>query len=562
MRLLRTPYLLGFLSAAAILVLIGIAIILTTQRVRADSRRIAHTFAVIGKLNQVEAALLEGVGAQRSYLVTGQRPYRDLYDASRARLPIELASLITLVGDNPRQVVRARDLEARTLRRLQAAQNGVRVYEEKGLAPAQIYARNNRSLDMSREIAQRVTIMSDVERRLLQRRELNAERSQALLLALGALGIPLSLGILIGIFVLLSREVRERTRAEANAQTLNDDLECNVLHLERATADLQELSRYTGLLQSCRTIDEALAVTARTLSSLLPERAGHIYLLRASQDYAEIESSWGQHVVPSHQILAPQECWGLRRAQPYWVNDIATGTACTHVELPPAGMTANTACLPLTAQGVNLGFLYLSATGSGPLPRMSIALTAAEQLSLALHNLHLQDSLRQQSIRDALTGLYNRRYLEESLPREIARCERRGLRLAVLMLDLDNFKAFNDAQGHEGGDALLASFGRLLQSKCRDEDIACRYGGEEFTLILPEIPQDIALSRAEDIRIAVERMSVRHLNRTLDGVTVSIGIAFFPQHGSGPGELLRLADAALYRAKNNGRDRVEVYGDG
>ncbi len=560
MRLMRTRYLLGFLSAAAILVLVGIAIISATQRVRADSRLVAHNFEVIGQLDRVETDLLQGIGAQRSYILTGDRAYRDIHDTSRSSIRGELAALTAMVDDNLSQVARTRDLDKRIERRLDVAQNAIRIYESQGLASAQAYARNNRSFDMSREIEQRVAAIREAQQTLLRQRQQAAKRSESLLLALGVLGIPLSLVILIWIFVLLSREVRERASAEVHAQTLNGDLERNVLKLERASADLQELSRYTGLLQSCRTISEALAVTWQTLSTLLPECAGSVYLLRASQDYAEVETGWGEHAVPSHQLLMPQECWALRRARPHCVDDIATGTACAHLDLPPAGIAATTACLPLTAQGMNLGFLYLSASGHGPLPRLSIAITAAEQLSLALSNLRLQDSLHQQSIRDALTGLFNRRFLEESLPREIARCERRGLPLAVMMLDLDHFKAFNDTHGHDGGDAVLAAFGRLLLSKCREEDIPCRYGGEEFTMILPEAPPAVAQRRAEEIRIAVERMTVRHLQREIGGVTVSIGLALFPQHGSGTGELLRLADAALYRAKHNGRNRVELYG--
>lgn len=169
----------------------------------------------------------------------------------------------------------------------------------------------------------------------------------------------------------------------------------------------------------------------------------------------------------------------------------------------------------------------------------------------------LQESLRQQSIRDPLTGLYNRRYLEESLPRELARCERTGRPLAVMMLDLDHFKSLNDFHGHEAGDQFLLGFARLLQSLCRREDIACRYGGEEFTLILPEMDRETALSRAHRIREETARLTVRHGGQDLGPATISIGIVMFPEHG-GDGSPLEAADAALYRAKHAGRNRVEI----
>lgn len=192
---------------------------------------------------------------------------------------------------------------------------------------------------------------------------------------------------------------------------------------------------------------------------------------------------------------------------------------------------------------------------------MQLIETAAEQLAMALSNLELQERLRIQSIREPLTGLFNRRYLEESLARELARCARRGLPLALMMLDLDHFKRFNDTHGHPGGDALLAGFGRLLQQLSRQEDIACRYGGEEFTLILPESTPQAAAERAEQIRAAVEAMRVPHLGKDLPPVTVSIGLACFPHDGQEPEALLRSADQALYRAKAQGRNRVESSHD-
>jgi diguanylate cyclase (GGDEF)-like protein len=170
----------------------------------------------------------------------------------------------------------------------------------------------------------------------------------------------------------------------------------------------------------------------------------------------------------------------------------------------------------------------------------------------------LQETLRAQSLRDVLTGLFNRRYREESLDRELALCQRRSQPLALMMLDIDHFKAFNDTYGHETGDILLAAFGRLLQAKCRTEDIACRYGGEEFTLILPEPDLEIARRRAEEILAATTNIRSRHMQRDLPNITVSIGQAMFPQHGHGGQELLRVADAAQYRAKHDGRNRVEV----
>ena len=189
---------------------------------------------------------------------------------------------------------------------------------------------------------------------------------------------------------------------------------------------------------------------------------------------------------------------------------------------------------------------------------MALVQAAADQLSMTLHTLSLQEKLRVQSIRDPLTGLFNRRYLEESLVRELARCQRRGLSFSVLMLDVDHFKRFNDTHGHPGGDALLAALGKLLQTQLRAEDIACRYGGEEFTVLLPEAGAEQASLRAEQLLQAIRALRVEHMGHELPAVTASIGIAVAGRDGAE--HLLQRADQALYRAKQEGRDRVVVDG--
>lgn len=210
------------------------------------------------------------------------------------------------------------------------------------------------------------------------------------------------------------------------------------------------------------------------------------------------------------------------------------------------------------AQGASLGMLHVSARVEDvERDAHSDALEAiAEQLSLALANLQLRETLRVQSIRDPLTGLFNRRYLEENLLREIQRCERRSLPLSVLMLDVDHFKRFNDQHGHAAGDALLSKIGQTLSAMTRSEDIACRYGGEEFTIVLPETDAADARRRAEEIRVAIGSTTVQYMRQSLGPNTASIGIATFPEDGDHPERLLAIADAGLYRAKAAGRGQV------
>lgn len=166
--------------------------------------------------------------------------------------------------------------------------------------------------------------------------------------------------------------------------------------------------------------------------------------------------------------------------------------------------------------------------------------------------------LRELSIRDPLTGLYNRRYLDETLDRELSRVARKRLPLGVIMLDIDHFKQFNDTHSHAAGDALLQQVGRCLLASVRAGDIACRYGGEEFLLVLPEASLEVTSQRAEHVRRAGRRLHVEFQGTQLEAVTFSLGVAAFPLHGETGTAVLGAADAALYEAKRAGRDRAVV----
>ena len=188
--------------------------------------------------------------------------------------------------------------------------------------------------------------------------------------------------------------------------------------------------------------------------------------------------------------------------------------------------------------------------------RVRLAVTVAEQFALALANVRLRETLRGQSIRDPLTGLFNRRYMEETLDRELSRAQRERRPLSVILLDIDRFKHFNDTFGHEAGDTVLSSLGTLLRNVSRAGDVACRYGGEEFVLILPEASLQDARRRAEEIREAIRGLRVTHGGRPLEGVRLLDGRGRVSRARGVGNALLRAADAALYRAKREGRDQV------
>jgi diguanylate cyclase (GGDEF)-like protein len=215
-------------------------------------------------------------------------------------------------------------------------------------------------------------------------------------------------------------------------------------------------------------------------------------------------------------------------------------------------------------QGETLGVLSLvdNATQKGGHPPglKQLAVSVGETIKLSLSNLKLRDELRQQAIQDPLTGLFNRRYLDETLPRELDRAQRQGAPLCVVMLDIDGFKKFNDSFGHGPGDLLLREFANVLRERLRKSDISCRYGGDEFVLVMPDSSIADARERVEQIRILLKGLQKKHLGtQSLDLITISAGIAHMPEHGKTKNELLRAADEALYSAKDAGRDRIVNY---
>ena len=367
------------------------------------------------------------------------------------------------------------------------------------------------------------------------------------------------------VFRPLARNIKELEQADTALRAMHDQLELRVrertVELEQRNRQISLLAEMSDFLQASATAEEAYGVITRTGQHLFPGTMGALFVYSASRDDLEALASWGELTLnPNERVFSPGECWALRRGRVYLIEDPRTGLSCGHV--PPLS-TGKYLCVPMIAQGEVLGVVHLrhnplaaaSADSTASLNER-LAVTLAEQVAVALMNLKLREALRNQSIRDPLTGLFNRRYMEETLEREMRRAERSHQPLGVVMLDLDHFKHFNDTYGHAAGDLLLRELGALLNTRLRGSDIACRYGGEEFALILPEMPLDIIRQRVEALRLGIKQLYVRHRGQSLGTVTVSAGIAMFPEHAAAGEALLRAADRALYHAKAEGRDRV------
>jgi diguanylate cyclase (GGDEF)-like protein len=307
--------------------------------------------------------------------------------------------------------------------------------------------------------------------------------------------------------------------------------------------------------------DEVLTVVASFGSRLFGDFSGGLFLQNESRSVVEAMAAWGDRTL-GDQVFAPDDCWALRRGRRHGSLARHPSPRCGHVTDDVDALL----CIPLVAQGQATGLLVLAASRTASLsdtPPSSaaseaLAVSVGEHLGLALTNLRLRESLRDQSIRDPLTGLFNRRYLEETLEREISRAARSGKPIGVMMLDIDHFKRFNDTFGHPGGDALMRELGALLHTRTRVEDAACRYGGDEFVVALPESPLDVTLARAEELRKAAHLFNVMHEGSVLSAVTITVGVAVYPDHGSDLDALVHAADEAMFRGKRAGGDRVQA----
>jgi diguanylate cyclase (GGDEF)-like protein len=366
------------------------------------------------------------------------------------------------------------------------------------------------------------------------------------LLGFGLMGAS-TVGMLAMMLAALSLLARRRRTAEAAR-----------LELDRRSGEVATLFRMGELLQAGQAAEDVKRVVVHTARELLPELGGAFYVFNNSRDRLDLLTAWGEGAArpaaPSH--FAPGECWALKRGRPHACG-LDNGIGCEHA----TGEAGGCLCVPMQARGEVYGVLqFHPAEGRMP-PAARIGLThaLADGVSLALANMALREKLRGMALRDELTGLYNRRFLEETQARLVAHAERRGAPIAVLMLDLDHFKQVNDRHGHAAGDAVLRDVGALLMTRLRRMDVACRYGGEELVVMLPDCSAADALARAEQLCLEIRQLRDGQ-DSALPRVTTSIGVAAWPEHGAKMEAVIAAADAALYAAKRGGRDRAVLAG--
>lgn len=495
-------------------------------------------------LENLTRTLFEAESSQRAYAASGHNLYQEEHELQRSDAAMLMRALEFTTFPTPAQRERVGHLQELIAQRLAAMDALAATRREQGAeAAAQAIASQDGKRIMDK-LRKEVDLLVADEHSGLKTRTLISETHNRRFIQFVIGGTAFTLLLLSGAFLAIRREM-----------TRNDKL------VERLRISGEEISRINQLsssLQSCESRSDAGEVLRHYMARLLPGTSGGLYLMRPSRNLLELSAAWGDKGERLSDPIKPQDCWALRSGRPQETSAGGDDMRCAHL-----GANDHTClCVPLMAQSDIVGMLHLTLEDSTRLPAIrQLSIQLSTHLSAAMAGIILREALHQQSIRDPLTDLYNRRYLEESLERELLRARRSQGSVAVIMLDIDHFKQFNDTHGHRAGDVLLKDFAQYLRSHVRGEDILCRYGGEEFLLVLPATNLQQGRERAEALRANMVSVRSEYQGQPLPAVTASLGIAVYPDHAEDWGTLIHLADAALYHAKRSGRNKVSAAGD-
>lgn len=363
-------------------------------------------------------------------------------------------------------------------------------------------------------------------------------------------------------FIAQIQDITERKQFEQKLHDNNLKLESSLSQIIRWNREISALSELSKTLQYCNSLDELGTAFGSFAEVLFSPHSGTLYVIGCDDEQLTPLVRWGRPPDGDDQTFNCWSCWGMRTGQPRW-SDQADGQRCDHVHRADGELAL---CLPLRIQGSQIGLLCLypdpahlsSNDDEAREELLRLAVMAADRIDIGIANIRLRETLREQTVRDPLTGLYNRRHLDDTLLREISRARRSGEPLSLLMMDVDHFKRINDGRGHDFGDRALRLISQTLIDACRGSDLVFRYGGEEFAVLMPGLSPEDAEQKAAELRQRITAAGELLLDQGPHGLTVSVGIASFPDTADSPQNLLQRADCALYQAKHNGRNCVAV----
>jgi len=537
------PFFLGILLLA---VMAGSALVLGIDA----SRKNQDIESLQSESSQLQAALLALVDAEtglRGYALTGDAAYLQSYYPGLERLnalenaaPALFGTMVTADGST---------LRFADLIRRRVGQFALGIEEVKRNGPLakdglEIENRGKQTMDAIRGV-----IAESLAERRGRIADLSRDRTTRNMLAFGlvtAAGI-IAIALSVAQFFAFNRQLRRREASEAALQLRSREVEL--------AADM------TNALQTVPTREESLLVIADYSSQILSDMTGCLYTYNNARDQLVLSAAWGNETLRSQltESFAPDQCWALRRGTPHIVHSSRQGLNCLHVQGTPHSYM----CVPIAAQGAVYGVLHLASPAATPEAAFDAiqdtARALANRLSLALANMDLREKLQSLAIRDPLTGIFNRRVLDEILARELARADRARSRLGVAMIDIDRFKDFNDKFGHKAGDVVLKAVCDQIAKMLRRSDFACRYGGEEIVVLLPEIDLENGMRVCEKLREGVANIDLSEMVPGASSVTVSIGFSLYPDLCEKGGDLLPNADLAMYESKRQGRNRTTAH---
>jgi diguanylate cyclase (GGDEF)-like protein len=518
------------------LLLTAILTIWQQREIQKAREWVNHTFEVIEKIQNQQSSLLQLEFALQNYILKDSNASLVQYQTIKVNLFSELENLKKLTVDNPVQQKNITTLESFMQSRFQVI--------DKALAKPVFFNKKEDlqqlneyylKLDISKLNAQ-LTEMKSLEKDLLSQRRSEVDK-RGNIVTLTVVGTLLLTGF-------LSWQINlKRKQQQKKENTLNHQLQS--IEIE------QDLSSH---LLTCRSKEEAYEILSSFFQYLLPSSSGAVFEINNSRDQLQPTVIIGEF--NSIDYYTPKDCWALRQGQIRSGGGKIFAVPCQLCKkIYSDGVPQEMLCLPLQAHEQTIGILHL--INNNRIER-DFLVSMARQIALPLAVLHLQIELERQTFRDSSTGLWNRRFMDASVQRIFARAKRLSYdsnvqyTVGVIFCDIDHFKAYNSEFGHEAGDLVLRTVAKFLMETCREDDLPCRYGGEEFVLILPDTPLEGAKTKAEKIREGVKKLSAPG-NRT---ITLSLGIAVYPQHGIVSNEVLKAANLAMLKAKNEGRDRT------
>ena len=591
------------LGAVVIAALAVLAICLDTAslQTRTSFAWVNHSADVIETIAETLIGISEAESGQRGFVLTHNDAFAQSFDARVVDARRTVAKVVALTSDQPLQNARAREIQRLMEQRIASLREPFELARQGHFAESKAIIATGHGRDLTNAIILRSSVFLQ-EERVLQRQRIEVANSRLTwlnTLALVGGGIISLLVILVSGLIVrginrpmslmmstmsalgqgdrtarisgamgstefselagryngmadqLQLAVTEQATSEDKLQYANGELQRNSEILRERGEVIELLGGMAHRMQAARTDEELAAIIRVFVPRVLPGIPGTLYAHNHSRNLLAPIAGWGGMQVEP-EGFAPEQCWALRRGQSHFVSEPGSDILCGHVS-----DDAIYHCEPLLAGGEVIGVLYLmGVVGAESRFRLSVL---TENIASALVNHRLQRGLREQTIRDPLTSLFNRRYMEEALAIEVARAARSGQPLSLVMCDVDHFKRFNDEFGHDAGDAVLQAVAAEMRSRFRDGDVVCRYGGEEFTIIAPGTTAEALAGRVEQVRHAISELNVRQNGRTLGTTSMSFGIATWNEAMSRDGStLVQTADAALYRAKREGRNRAVI----